>query len=69
MIILGNYCDGALVKRAVRQAIGDYVKTIGGNPKQDITLAARGGARLAFWYYEAVEKERQAEQGLQHDEL
>ncbi|RFU32615.1 hypothetical protein B7463_g3740, partial [Scytalidium lignicola] len=55
VLILTDQLDGGLIRRAVRQAIGDYVPLRGGFVN-NITIAAEGAAVMAFRRGEQWEK-------------
>jgi hypothetical protein len=71
VIVLGNFCDRPLVKKAIKKSVGEHVKIIGGNSELDNALAAKGGARQAFFLYDALECDEEADMqlDLKHDEL
>lgn len=70
VIVLGNFCDRALVKKAIKKSVGEHVNIIGGSTEQDNALAAKGGARFALQVYDVLHSyERARMLGLGHDEL
>lgn len=71
VIVLGNFCDRALVKKAIKKSVGEHVKIIGGSSELDNALAAKGGARSALQLYEALQCDKKARMELDsgHDEL
>jgi hypothetical protein len=54
-VILTSHHDGALLKRAVKKALGEHVEIVGGSMR-DIMLAATGGARSALARKESWER-------------
>ncbi|KAJ5645229.1 hypothetical protein N7507_011240 [Penicillium longicatenatum] len=71
VIVLGNFCDRPLVKKAIKKSVGEHVKIIGGNSELDNALAAKGGARQAFFLYDALKCDEKADMQFdsKNDEL
>lgn len=53
-VVLTDYMDGGLIKRAVSKALGPEVRIVGG-ALSDTTLAAEGMAKLALRRVEGCE--------------
>ena len=60
VVLLTDYIDGALLKRAIRQSLSPDVKIVGGTLSSS-DLAAEGTAKLALRRLESWEEVRRTE--------
>ncbi|KAL4887550.1 hypothetical protein BJY04DRAFT_3736 [Aspergillus karnatakaensis] len=61
VVILGSYCDGSLLQRAIKKSMGEHVHIFGGADGWYVTYIAELGARAALRTRQRISRAMEAE--------